>query len=58
MLFVADEMGITNAEDRELILSEIYALKNPEDIDIELSLLGEFEFYDLYTIFHQSYYIL
>ncbi len=58
MLFVADEMGITNAEDRELILSEIYALKNPEDIDIELSLLGKVEFYDLYTIFHQIYCIL
>eukprot|EP00794_Sanderia_malayensis_P013855 gene13855-15303_t len=33
-----DEMGISNAEDRELILSEIYALKNPEDVDTELSL--------------------
>ena len=33
-------MGITNLEDRELVLSEIYSLKNPEDMDVEMSLLG------------------
>jgi len=38
-LQLLDEIGITDVDDRELILSEIYALKNPEDYDIEMSLL-------------------
>ena len=39
-------MGISNIDDRELILSEIYALKNPEDMDVEMSLLGKYNLYN------------
>lgn len=36
-----DEMDIDSNEDQELILSEIYALQNPGDGDLELSMLGK-----------------
>ena len=36
-----DEMNIDSVEDQEFILSEIYALQNNTEVDLELSMLGE-----------------
>ena len=39
-VFVSDSMAIQSEDDRELILSEIYALQNTADNDLEVSILG------------------
>ncbi|XP_047142726.1 uncharacterized protein LOC100205244 isoform X1 [Hydra vulgaris] len=38
-LHLLDSMDINSDEDRELILSEIYALQNPSDADLQVSIL-------------------
>ena len=38
IISISEKMKITSNDDRELILSEVYALQN--DVDMEVSMLG------------------
>ena len=38
IIVISEKMKITSNDDRELILSEVYALQN--DVDMEVSMLG------------------